>query len=411
MWQRIGCISALLVCSASDQQATAADPPLVEKYLHSGQLAEGEKELTNVLRKNPVDDQVRFGLGALQFLRGVEHLAQSLYRYGVRSERGQRLQIPFVRLPVPTNPKPDQFTYADSRAILQKLIEDLQSAENTLGAVRDEQVKLPLHLGPVRLDPVGDGKSAITLAQLLATYMQGGRNLPTDKDLLVKFDRGDVAWFRGYCHLLMALAETALAYDGQEVFDCAGHIFFTNVKTPHNFLRDSGNDYVWDVGDGLDIVDVISLIHVIRMPVKEPARLKAALTHLERMLALSKESWKYILAETDDDHEWIPNPRQTGVFGVRVSQQLVDSWLEFVDETEAILAGKRLVPFWRGKTEMGVNLRRAFTDPRPFDLVLWVQGPAATPYLEKGPLTRPEVWTRLQRVFGGEFIGFALWFN
>jgi hypothetical protein len=58
-----------------------------------------------------------------------------------------------------------------------------------------------------------------------------------------------------------------------------------------------------------------------------------------------------------------------------------------------------------------VNLRRVFTEPRPFDLVLWVQGTAAAPYLENGPLTKPETWSRFQNIFRGEFIGFALWFN
>jgi hypothetical protein len=90
---------------------------------------------------------------------------------------------------------------------------------------------------------------------------------------------------------------------------------------------------------------------------------------------------------------------------------MVDSWLEFVEEAEALLAGKRLVPFWRGKEKRGINLRRVFTEPRSLDLVLWIQGTAAAPYLEKGPLTKPAVWQRLQRVFGGEFIGFAIWFN
>ena len=46
-----------------------------------------------------------------------------------------------------------------------------------------------------------------------------------------------------------------------------------------------------------------------------------------------------------------------------------------------------------------------------FDLVLWVQGTAAAPYLEKGPKTKPETWRRLQTIFQGQFIGFAFWFN
>jgi len=37
----------------------------------------------------------------------------------------------------------------------------------------------------------------------------------------------------------------------------------------------------------------------------------------------------------------------------------------------------------------GVNLRRVFTEPREFDLVLWVQGTAAVPYLEAGEVTTP----------------------
>ncbi len=40
-----------------------------------------------------------------------------------------------------------------------------------------------------------------------------------------------------------------------------------------------------------------------------------------------------------------------------------------------------------------------------------VQGTAAIPYLEAGTVTRPEVWQRLQRTFGGQFFGFAVWFN
>jgi hypothetical protein len=161
-----------------------------------------------------------------------------------------------------------------------------------------------------------------------------------------------------------------------------------------------------------DILDEIAMIHVLRMPVHQPERLKVALTHLESMIALSRESWKYILAETDNDHEWIPNPRQESVLpGGKVDDNMVKAWMTFLDETDAILKGQLLIPFWRGGDGRGINLRRVFTEPRRLDLVLWVQGTAAVPYLEKGPLTKAETWRRLQNVFRGEFIGFALWFN
>jgi hypothetical protein len=69
------------------------------------------------------------------------------------------------------------------------------------------------------------------------------------------------------------------------------------------------------------------------------------------------------------------------------------------------------VPYWRVAENKGVNLRRVFTEPRDMDVILWIQGTAAMPYLEDGSVTQPEVWTRLSRVFRGEFIGFAIWFN
>ena len=161
----------------------------------------------------------------------------------------------------------------------------------------------------------------------------------------------------------------------------------------------------------MDIADVIAFVHMIRLPVKEPQRMESALKHIQAMLDQSRRSWDLIMAETDDDHEWIPNPKQKGAIpNVTVTEQMVATWREFLDEADALLAGKRLAPFWRSQ-ELGVNLHRVFTEPRPFDLVLWVQGSAATPYLEKGEFTRHEVWDRLLRVFEGEFVGFALWFN
>jgi len=390
----------------------AAEPPLVEKYLHDGKLADGEKALLAELLRNPKDDQTRFGLGTLQVVRAVEHLGQSLHCYGLRSDRGQRLRIPFLRLPVPTNPKPEAITYAAARKILQELIDDLKKAEATLAEVRDDKVKLPLRVGLIRLDLAGDGKAGDRFSTILSRYLGIREGAAKDADWLVAFDRGDVAWLRGYCHLLMALSEVAMAHDGQELFDCTAHIFFAKVQTPHKFLASLPDDEGGPLDiRGFNIADLIAFVHLIRMPVKEPDRMKAALTHLERMLALSKESWKYILAEEDDDHEWIPNPKQKGVLGIPIRREMIESWLETVNEAEALLAGERLVPFWRGTEKRGVNLRRVFTEPKTLDLVLWVQGMAATPYLEDGTLTKPEVWQRLLRVFGGEFIGFAFWFN
>ncbi|MFO0809943.1 MAG: hypothetical protein U0746_15080 [Gemmataceae bacterium] len=392
--------------------SSAAEPPLVEQYLHGGKFADGEKALVLAIRDNPKDDQARFGLGVLQFVRAVEHLGQSLHRYGLRSDRGQAMNVPFLRLPVPPNAKPELIGYADFRKVFQDLVDDLRKAEATLAEVHGDEIRLPLRVGLIRLDLTGGGTAGDRFETIVSRYMGRAGNAAKDSDWLVVFDRGDVAWLRGYCHLLMALSEVILAHDGQELFDCTAHLFFGKPRTHHTFLtalpeREAGPFNI----EGLNIVDLIAFVHLIRLPVKETDRMKSALTHLERMLALSKESWKYILAEKDDDHEWLPNPNQKGVLGVPIRREMIDRWLGAVDEAEAVLAGKRLVPFWRGTEKRGINLRRVFTEPRALDLVLWVQGTAATPYLEEGPLTQPAVWDQLLRVFGGDFIGFAAWFN
>jgi len=140
--------------------------------------------------------------------------------------------------------------------------------------------------------------------------------------------------------------------------------------------------------------------------------MKAAHRHLEQVIQLSRESWKAIQAETDDDREWIPGRMQAGVIpGVRVTAEMIDGWHEFLNEAESILAGKKLVPHWRMNQEHGINLRRVYYEPREFDLVFWAHGAAAVPYAEKGPVATGQTWQRLERIFGGQFIGFAFWFN
>ena len=334
----------------------------------------------------------------------MERLGQSLYRYGLRDQAFLGQFVPIVRLPFSGNPHPETLSYEKSRAIVQAWIADFEKAETTLAPIADPGVALPVELNLVRLDVAGDGTKMMSVVEIVTRLMN---RQPGQHAMLVRFDRADVAWLRGYCHLLEALGEILLAHDGRELFEHTGQVFFTSVETPYKFLlaKPNGENEFW-----ASIPDMIAVIHLLRLPVIEPARMQAALGHLQQMLAMSRETWKFVLAETDDDHEWIPNPKQKSVVGIPVTQQMVDGWLGFLDEADALLAGKRLIPFWRNSAK-GVNLRRVFTQPRTFDAVLWFQGTAAVPYLEEGPKTRPDVWERLWRAFEGDLFLFAAWFN
>ncbi len=76
---------------------------------------------------------------------------------------------------------------------------------------------------------------------------------------------------------------------------------------------------------------------------------------------------------------------------------------------DAILDGERLIPHWRFRE--GVNFRRVFEEPGTFDLVLWITGPAALPYLEEGVETSGEDWARIDDILRGGLAAYAAWFN
>ncbi|MCI0357536.1 MAG: hypothetical protein L0211_03500, partial [Planctomycetaceae bacterium] len=286
----------------------------------------------------------------------------------------------------------------------------------TLAKVEDPGVKLPLHFGLIALDLNGDGVAGgdETLWKIYAELNRGLR-LADDatpqavQDFVIAFDQGDVYWLRGYCHLLSAICETMLAYDQEKLFNAVAHQLFDNPEAPTlpaELLRDERHG--WEH----DIADAIAAIHLASFPLKEPAKMKAAHEHLTAVIRLSRESWKAIQAEVDNDHEWVPNSTQDSVIpNVRVSAEMITGWQDFLNEAESLLAGKKLVPHWRFKPEVGINLRKVFQEPRDFDLVFWAHGAGAVPYTEAGEVVTAETFMRLERMFRGNFVGFAIWFN
>lgn len=410
----LGCALALILCPRPVSAAAN-----VQTFLETGRIDDGIAASKAGLRINPNDHSARFGLGVLQFLRAVEQLGQSQHRYGLLHERAG--QIPFLRLPTPKNQDPEQISYAECRAIFARLAADLQVAEATLAQVDTADVKLPLYFGRIRLDLDGDGEASAeeTFWRIFALFHRGVDASAGEK-FRIALDGGDVHWLRGYCHLLMAFCDMILAHDWQELFERCGHLVYPRAESPHTFLAEEDTSADMEFEFRL-IADTVAFVHLINFDVIEPDRMRSAHQHLLSMIGQSRASWQRILAETDDDDEWLPNPNQQGVIpNVRIRRDMIDGWHELLDELEAVLRGRKLIPFWRGYRERfeevlsqsrGVNLQRVFTQPRRFDLVMWVSGTAATPYLEEGQLAGLETWNRLMRIFGGEFFGFAIWFN
>jgi hypothetical protein len=88
---------------------------------------------------------------------------------------------------------------------------------------------------------------------------------------------------------------------------------------------------------------------------------------------------------------------------------MIDSWLAMLNEVEEVLDGRVLAPHPR--FQRGINVKRVLTEPRPFDLVLWFTGHGVLPYLEDGRIADGRAWTEAQRVFRGQLLTYAFWFN
>ncbi len=400
-------------------QETARD------YLYNGKLAQGEAALTTKLQTSPNDDQTRFALGVIQFGRALEDLLQDLNRHGFLTERTfGPIMEPKLRALFPDHPDPQVFSDEVFRQMLQTWVDDVTKAELTLAGITDPNVKLELKPALIQIDPTGNG-NPVNAARLLE-LMFGPQNREQIVSFGLTLDRGDVHWLRGYLHLQAAVGEFLLAHDFNNIIEVGAHRLFEQVKTPHKWLMDEDRK-IGDANGGFDnfilpVMDVVAVGSLtLDIPIKEPLRFKAVLEHLQGTIDNGQEMWKFILAETDDDNEWIPNPQQTGAIGVAVSQDMIDTWLATLAEAQRVAAGEKLIPFWRdylrtGKPgKRGINIRKVFEDPPESSaIVLWIQGTAATRYLEDGEITEfadEKFLRRINNVFGANFVGFAAWFN
>ncbi len=387
--------------------------------LSAGQLGEAEQEFAGIVDKTADDQQARMALGVVRFLQAIEGLAKDQYRFGLLN--GRLVSLPIMRIPIPRNAAPEQISYEDTRKLLRRFARRLDAADRALAEVDTRDVKLPLFLGRVRFDIDGDGDAtdAESLWKMFAGINRGVRP-DQGEGFSIALDGADVHWLRGYCHLLMAFCDLGLAYDAHELFERSGHLLYPDVDTPYEFLQKESLQGQWDPRG---FADLVAAVHLFNFPLVDAVRMQSAREHLLGMVDQSRLSWERALAETDDDREWVPNPDQAGVLRIRVSRAMIDGWHEVLDELEAVLQGKKLIPFWRlyarsvfqppefPATGTGVNVKRVFTEPGDFDLVLFATGTDAVPYLEEGPLSTPETWNRLTRLFQGEFFGFAVWFN
>jgi hypothetical protein len=364
------------------------------------------------------DPLAAYVAGSVQFFVALEKLGAGLHRHGFESPRS--FMLPLMRLPVPDNPNPEPLTYEGFRQILSDFHDGMARANATLALVpAGADIGIEVDLGKLGIDLNEDGNITPdeSAAAIMAALASGGMAPPdaAQQTLVFRFDRADGYWLQGYANFLMAQADFWLAHDFRLAFDQTFQMLFPHAKLPMQETLvplDDGNSSMF--GSEWRIADFVSFVHLINWQVVEPERRKAARAELLEMIRLSREDWKAIRAEKDNDREWLPGPQQGGanqLTRLDVTENEVQAWHATLAMAEDLLEGRRLLPHFRF-ADKGINMKRFFEEPQTFDLVLSITGPGVVPYLEKGQILASEEWWAIQGQFSRTgFMTFALWSN
>ena len=372
----------------------------LDGFLTSGKLQDG---LTAFAK--PTSDADRFSLAVLQSLQGLQQFADGAGKLGIKQSLASS-GLPFFRvLPRQTSAPTEQATPEKIRALFQNLRDSLTKSNATLTKVGEGEFKVQVNLTQAHLENK-DGTPGMPLAESLGRIM--GMRATDEKDLVVNFDSADAMWLKGYTHILLGMLDVFMAYDWRPVWNQSAHVLFTspNPLPPiaHFTITTQGGQFS-------EWADLIAAIHELRLEVTDSDGLKKAVTEFRSAIVCSKICWKRIQAETDDDQEWLPNPKQTGPRGSKVTQEEIDGWMTILAEVDSILTGKKLLPHWRIINGMGINVAKLVQSPPKFDLVLLIQGSALAPYIEGGDVSSLAHWRTLITPFGPGFANFALWSN
>lgn len=384
--------------------ADAAAPDSLDRYLREGRIDDGIAAYALA-----TNNAGRFSLAVLQALNGLQGFSASLNKLGLHPEF-IRSGLPFLRAVAPNRqsiPK-EPATPEKVASAFKNFRASLRQANSTLVQMSADEFGVEINLSQARLDLDGDGIAQEPLAHSLGRVLgiDGQPQPGEDKEVVVRFDSADAIWLEAYTHFLSGMLDLLLAYDWRPVWDQCAHLVFVHPEPAPRIAPFSG-----ELRGFARWVDLIAAVHDMRLELVDKEGPRNARDQFRAMIAGSRVCWQRILAESDNDREWLPSPKQNGPAGIRITQAQVDGWQRVLDELEAIATGQKLLPHWRIKSGMGINIEKLIVTPPRLDLVLLIQGSSLLPYLQDGPVSNRETWRNLMQPFGPGFARFAIWSN
>ncbi len=347
-----------------------------------------------------------FALAGLRFLGGIEQALQLRWKTGVQADWSE---LPILRLPIPENPNAIPFQAADFTALIRNLDADMEASREALAQLGDKPFALPIRVADLWFDINANGtrEPGEGLAEVTGLTLGGGRMIGVQvQDPVITFDTADAAWLSAYTHFLSGFASTALAYDPepaiQRVLDSSKAIYALWGSTPPNNAM--------DMMFGRQVDRVAMILHALSNT-PDTALAQDAYGHFLSMIQENRRFWTLVALETDNAGEWVPNDNQVSGLGIMMPPGTGERWKAVLADAEKLLKGEMLIPHWRFGAEAGINLKKAFENPPPVDLVTWIQGEGLLPYAEKGPQMSMQSWRDFEDFVQGDAMLFAVFLN
>lgn len=400
---RVACVAlALSACQGPSTLPVGDDGRAVEVILASDGLATADA----VLAARGRTPETSFQLGGIRFLRAIETMLQARYD----SYDASMPFIPGMAAPLPPNPNA-RFTPDFLETGLKGALAHLEGARSALAGATEGEFATELPLDALWLD-IDRNKQRAEWESLRALLDGLGAQVDwTSFDGKIRFDTADAEWLAAYVHMMAGTSELVLSvdptsaiktvYEGRMQLERAGAV--------------GAPDFLF--GDD-DWIDQAAAVLVALNGEPDAARTRKALDHFRAMIAHNRKFWPEMLAETDNDHEWLPNPSQASAFGIEITSEVATGWQDVLSEMEEMLEGRALIPFWRtppgpegATTGVGINLRRLLSDPPDLNVALLIQGAAIASYLEKGKLVTLNAWNRFGQLTRGDGLLMAALLN
>jgi len=373
----------------------AATPALadtdVSALIRDRGLAGAEIELAAIADPTASD---RFGLGGVRFLRGIERALQTRYQTGLSPALGV-VGVPLLRLPIPDNPAPAPFDPATVTTLFTAALADMEGAVAALDGI-DSEVAVRIDTADIWFDIDLNGTRGVGEDMASVVSLGLGTQLPT---ITVQFDTADAVWLRAYAHLLAGVSETALAFDPTQaigkVHAATDAMEAINAEAGAPF----GTGMHHEIGPYVDYAAIVLNAVQVR---PDPTRLAAARDHLLATVQDNRRFWTEVARETDNDAEWIPNKRQQSATGLVFPPDTGTLWLAVLDDAEAVLTGRALIPYWRLAGDAGIDLSAIIADPPVMDLIGLAQGGDLLPYVRHGRVMDGNALTMFSAMIGGD---------